>query len=159
MHWRKGQIRVSTPRSFVAAKTGDRLIVELPLSFYNDGSASTVINNLLLEIKQESVLTLLRFELTRPQLGEGTYEWAKPIVVEGRKAVATVFNFQSKLGELNPQMGGWNCRLFGQLDDSREYYEMGRFKLNVKQLSEKLTAQDNFDEEYQKLLARRLRAR
>ncbi len=159
MHWRKGQIGVSTPRSFVAAKTADRLVVELPLSFYNNGAASTVINNLLLEVRQESALALMRFEFTRTQLGEGTYEWAKPIVVEGRKAVANIFNFQSRLGELTPQMGAWNCRLFGQTDSEREYYEMGRFKLNVKQLTEKLTAQDNFDEEYQRLLARRLRAK
>ncbi len=159
MHWRKGQIRVNVPRSFVASKTADRLIVELPLSFYNDGAASTVINNLMLEVRQESALALLRFELTRPQLGEGAYEWAKPIVVEGRKAAAGVFNFQSKLSELSPQMGGWNCRLFAQLDDEREYYELRRFKLNVKQLTEKMTAQDNLDEEYQRLLARRLRAK
>jgi hypothetical protein len=160
MHWKKGWLSISVPRSFVTGRTNDRLIVELPLSFYNDGAAAIAVNNLLLEIKQESALALLRFEFTRPRLGDGAYEWARPFVVEGRGAFAGVFYFQAKPGELSPKMGSWDCRLLGQLGGSgTEFSTLLRFKLNVKQLGESMVAQDNFDEEYQKVLARRLRAR
>lgn len=160
MFFKKGWLAVSVPRSFITARTTDRIIVELPLSFYNDGATAIAVNNLLLEVKQEAALALLRFEFTRPKLGDGTYEWARPFVVSGRGAFASVFNFQAKPGELSPRMGSWDCRLLGQLGSSGSgFYELLHFKLNVKQLGESMTAQDNFDEEYQKVLARRLRAK
>jgi len=160
MFFKRGWLQVSVPRSFISAKTADRLIIELPLSFYNDGATAIAVNNLLLEVKQEAAVALLRFEFTRPKLGDGTYEWARPFVVVGKGAVSSVFNFQTKAGGLALQAGLWECRLLGQMaGQGTGFYELLRFKLNVKQVTEGMTAQDNFEEEYQKVLARRLRAK
>ncbi|MFH0846936.1 MAG: hypothetical protein V1894_02615 [Chloroflexota bacterium] len=158
-HWRKGRIRVSAPRSFMVAKTADKLVLELPMTFYNTGALPIVINNLLLEVRQEAARALLRFEFTRNELGDETLRWASQIAVDGGKAVSSVFDFQTVLGELSPQVGVWNCRLLGLTDDNQQYSWLARFRLNVKRLDGNLVAQDNYDEEYNRLRERFLRTK
>jgi len=153
-HWRTGRLIVSSPRSFMAAETNEKIIVELPLSFYNEGAAAIVIDNLLLRARQQNISRLFRFEYTRDELGGETHHWATQLALAGREAVMKVFSFQVTKGETNLSAGTWDCALFAKLNNELGYREVSRFKLNVSRLTSSFSAIDNTSAEYQAMMKR-----
>lgn len=97
IHWRRGKIVVSFPIKFSLNfnSNSKKLIIGLPLVFYNNGASSIIVNNLRLKLfdrnHKEQLLhfnnTFLDLETDRErQLG-----YAFPI--EGRKSYSKVFVF------------------------------------------------------------------
>ena len=152
MHWRKGHLVVSTPRSFRVAQTQDRLILELPLSFYNTGAAPIVIDNLLLRLNQDDNEALLRFNATRQSLDASEQQFATQVAVDGRKAVSSIYSFQQTKSVPSLQTGIWECHLLAKLDGATKYKELRHFDLNVSTLNQSLIPYDNYDVEYKAML-------
>lgn len=154
MHGRMGRLIVSPPRSFKSVDTGEKLIVELPLGFYNDGAAAIVVDNLLLRAQQEKVRMLFRFEYTRDELDAEAHHWATQIALAGKEAVMKVFSFQVNKGETSLSAGTWDCVLLAKLNHEAGYREVSRFKLNVSRLTGSFSAIDNTATEYQAMVKR-----
>lgn len=135
LHWREGKLVVSGPRSYQAAVTSAKVVVDLPLAFFNDGAAPMVIQNLNLDLSQGSSSILLRFNATRDKLGAEKQSWATQIALEGRKSYATVCSFQAKLNgdSFRFQPGRCQCVLWGRLGKSRKWQVLLRFELTVEE--------------------------
>lgn len=153
-HSRRGRLIVSPPRAFMAADIKERIILELPLVFYNDGAAAIVVDNLLLLARQEKVRMLLRFQYTRDELGDETHHWATQIALAGKEAIRKVFSFQVNKGETSLTMGTWDCTLMAKLNRQTGYMVVSQFKLNVSRLSGDFVAIDNTSAEYQSIVKR-----
>jgi hypothetical protein len=153
-HWRRGRLIVSPPRAFMVAEVKGKIILELPLSFYNDGAAAIVADNLLLLARQEKTRMLFRFEYTRDELGAETHHWATQIALAGREAVMKVFSFQANEGENNLSAGTWDCTLMAKMNHQASYTTLSYFKLNVSRLSAEFAAIDNTSAEYQSMVKR-----
>lgn len=154
MHGRTGRLVVSPPRSFKTIDTGEKLIVELPLGFYNDGAAAIVVDNLMLLARQEKLRMLFRFQYTRDDLDSETYHWATQVAISGKEAVMKVFSFQVNKAEESLSVGTWDCVLLAKTNRAPGFREVSRFELNVSRLTSSFSAIDNTSEEYKAMYTR-----
>jgi len=53
MNWRRGHLKVSNVRTYAAHSSNGKVLVELPLIFYNTGALPILIENLRLNISSE----------------------------------------------------------------------------------------------------------
>lgn len=98
IHWRRGKIIVSLPIKFGLNynKSTRKIIVQLPLTFYNNGAAALIINNLRIEIKNISKTEYLFFNKTFKDLESNEERnWGYAFPVEGRKTYSKVFVFMN----------------------------------------------------------------
>ena len=154
MYWRRGHLIVSTPLSYIAAKTNNTgLLVELPLSFYNTGALPIIVDNLYLIINQKSSQIELYINATRDHLGAKEQKPVTQFVVDGGKTTMNIFSFLVSDRLIEVDKGEWDCHLFGKLN-SKKYKSLLKFKLYVKYFDGSAIVRLNFDDEYRKLVKR-----
>jgi len=158
-NWRRGRLVVSPPRAFMVAEVKGRIVLELPLVFFNDGAAGIVVDNLLLLARQDKNRMLFRFEYTRDELGAEAHHWATQVALAGRDSVMKAFSFQATQGENSLTAGIWDCSLMARMNGQPGYVTLSYFKLNVSRLSEEFSAIDNASAEYQNMVKRYTAAR
>ncbi len=154
MHWRTGTLIVSTPLSYRIAKINENgLLVEIPISFYNNGAAPIVIENMYLIITYQNIQERLFFNATRDSIDESNQKTATQFVINGRNYVMSVYSFQARDKTVDIGIGKWNCELFGKTN-KKKYISLSKFNLFVKHLDGSAIARLNFDDEYRKLVQR-----
>jgi hypothetical protein len=133
MNWRRGRLHVGEPRSYAAFGSNEgKLVIEIPLIFFNSGPIPRIVRNLRLVPLSGDVNDPLVFTATVEKLGtdEGR-TFATQIPVRGREAQLLICEFQRSPGQLVFEEGAYPFSLQAQLDKKDKWKDLLIFNLNV----------------------------
>lgn len=148
IYLRRGKIRVGPPRVFEINNSLDlsspRVILRLPLVFFNDGAVPIVIQNIQLvfpDSSSEGNLHPFRFWATTERLttkeDEGKTDIGRRLAyqfpVKGREAVAKICEFWGQPGELIVAVGSKQVMLMAKLGDDTTWQRLATFTLRFSQ--------------------------
>lgn len=150
MNWRKGKLHVSPPRSYAAnGSLKNKLTIQIPLTFFNDGPTPIVIQNMQLIIQDERSLRPLVFTATVDKLASDEGKaFATQIPVLGREAILLICWFMRDPGELLFETKSYTLELQAILDEREVWSEIARFPLHVndnaiRSINRQFVAHDN----------------
>lgn len=135
MNWRRGSLLVGPPRSYAAkGSLADRLLIELPLVFFNRGATPVVVQNLRLRLGHEaSDARPLTFTATVDKLGtDQGRALATQFPVRPQEASLWICEFQRNPGQLVFEVRAYEIILEAVLNNSSIWRELARFDLNVR---------------------------
>jgi hypothetical protein len=152
MNWRRGKLQVGGPRSFAAkGSKNDRLLIELPFVFFNDGPKPIIVQNLRLVLPgEEPEGKPLHFIATVETLGKDTGRaLASQFPVPGRQALRLICEFQRRPGDFVFEAREYLIELQAVLDDSTTWIRLCSFKLRIRKdylsdINERFIAYDNW---------------
>src|SRR4030065_2147483 len=96
MNWRKGSLKISNIRTYAAVSSQNKLLIELPIIFFNPGALPVLVDNLRLIFPDRGgPHTALFFNATVEKLGtdEGR-AFATPFAVHKGQALLKICEFQ-----------------------------------------------------------------
>jgi hypothetical protein len=131
LYARKGNLHVSEPRTYAAFGSAGRvMVVEIPLTFFNDGPTPIVVENIRLVFPTIDGIPL-RFNATVEKIGtdEGR-AYATQFAVPGREVKQLICEFQREMG-FTFIILKYPLILEAQLDDNKEWVKLLSFSLNV----------------------------
>lgn len=133
MNWRKGKLHAFPPPSFAAfGSKHAKLVLELPLVFYNDGPLPIIIRDLKLIINNNSEHGPLSFVATVTKLGTDEQRaYSTQIPVGGRESVSRICEFQRNPGNLLFEAKSYKLELYAKLDDDYKWKKISFFNLDV----------------------------
>ncbi len=96
MNWRKGSIVICDIRTYAAVSSGNILLIELPIIFFNPGALPVMVENLRLSFPDRGgPHTALYFNATVDKLGtDDGRAFAIPFVVHKGQALVKICEFQ-----------------------------------------------------------------
>jgi hypothetical protein len=153
MNWRRGSLLVGPPRSYAAkGSLAERLLIELPLVFFNRGATPVVVQNLRLRLSHEaSDAPPLTFTATVEKLGtDQGRALATQFPVVPQEARLWICEFQRTPGQLEFEVRSYEIILEAVLDNSRTWRELARFDLNVRDrtlpaINQRFITHDNWE--------------
>jgi hypothetical protein len=137
MNWRKGKLRVGSPRSYAAHGADQkRMVIEPPFVFFNDGPIPIVVDNLRLIFSNKANDRPLDFVATVEKIGtdEGR-TFATQFPVRGRESTLLICEFQRRPGGMLFEAGSYPMQLQAKLDGSEKWKSICDFHLNVSEES------------------------
>jgi hypothetical protein len=131
MYWRKGNLHVSRPRIYAAiGSAGGKMVVEIPLTFFNDGPIPIVIENLQLVFPTIDGKPI-GFMATVGKIGSSDNRaFATQFSVPGRDVKELICEFQREQGFAFTSLK-YPLILEAQLGDNKEWVKLLDFSLNV----------------------------
>ena len=153
MNWRRGKLLISPPRTYAAiGSQSGKLVIDLPLVFFNNGPIPIVVQNLRLLFPEDKLYVQpLRFIATVEKIGtkEGR-GFATQFPVRGREAVKMICEFQREPGNLIFKTRVYAVELQAKLDYDERWQTLLTFKLRVNlesmaAINSQFVAHDNED--------------
>ena len=151
MNWRKGRIRLgSNLRSYAAYAGQNKLLIELPLIFFNTGAVPLVVENLRLhfpKITEEN--QYLFFNASVAKLGtDEDRGFAKPFSIHGGDVVEMICEFQNTSTSFKFEEGAYECKIQALLGHKDKWITLKEYTINtrgneLRTLNERLITHDN----------------
>ncbi len=132
MNWRRGRLKVSNIRTYAASGSGNKVLVELPLIFFNTGAIPILIENIRLRLNSigKEELTL-PFNATVARLAtDFERAWATPFAVHGGKAMEVICEFQT-YSDFVFVPGDYTLTLEALLGHKKGWRHLRDFKIRV----------------------------
>ncbi len=135
MNWRRGKLVLSDIRTFAAVSSGNSLIVQLPIVFFNSGPMPVLINSLRLTFPDHgSEHTALFFNNTVKKLAtDEETSMATPFPVHGGEALLKICGFHRSRSGFNFEVGVYELKIEGRLDQSADWKVLKTFKLKIRE--------------------------
>jgi hypothetical protein len=135
MNWRRGTLEISNIRTYAAVSTTNKLLIELPIIFFNPGALPVLVENLRLTFPDlGGPHTALHFNATVQKLGtdEGR-AFATPFAVHKGQALLTICEFQRLRSgfEFKPQ--NYETAIEAMLGGNAEWKVIKTFQLKVRE--------------------------
>lgn len=154
MNWRRGKLHVGAPRSYAAiGSVESKLIIQLPLVFFNDSPMPIIIRNLRLMFTKETDPRPLTFMATTKKLAtDEDRALASQLPIRGREAVLVICEFQRHRGGMFFEQKSYPMKVQAMLDESDQWETLCDFSLNVSAeamptINKAFTAYDNMAED------------
>lgn len=151
MNWRKGKICLgSNLRSYAARASQNKLLIELPLIFFNTGAVPLVVENLRLyfpKITEEN--KYLFFNATVAKLGtDEDRGFAKPFSIRGGDVMEMICEFQNTSTSFRFEKGEYEFKIQALLGHKEQWITLKEYTINargneLKTLNERLITHDN----------------
>lgn len=135
MNWRKGKLRVSYLKHFGVHNSEKKLLIELPLVFFNTGAMPVVVESLrLVLLDKNSNHILLHFNAIRTELmkNEGRY-FATPFSINKGDSKKIVCEFQKNPSEFSFEVGSYKIILEGKLFSKNKWINIRNFMITIPQ--------------------------
>lgn len=150
MNWRKGSLITGNIRTYAAVSSGNTLLIELPLIFFNPGAMPILVENLRLVFPDYGgEATSLFFNATVEKLSKDEGRtFATPFPVHGGKAMLRICEFQRLRSGFTFEAQNYALELQALLDGVASWKTIKKFELKVKEsqlktLNSALVVQDN----------------
>jgi hypothetical protein len=132
MNWRPGKLVVTDPRSYAAISIENKIILEIPLVFFNHGATPIIVHNLRLRL--DGVNQALAFNAVVEKLGDHSErQFASQFAVRPREAVSLICEFQSPAEGFTFECKDYRAILDWAEGSSREWKHLADFPIKVAQ--------------------------
>ena len=136
MNWRQGRLKISNIRTYAAISKENKIIVELPLIFFNSGAIPILVENLRLNlIGPDNERYCLVYVATVNKLGtDENRAFATPFAVHGGKAIEMICEFQCKSNNFGFYEGSFELELEALLGHKTGWNRLRNFTLQISEL-------------------------
>jgi len=131
MNWRRGTIRVTSPATYAAFVSPDKLLIEFPFVFFNTGAVPIVIDDLRLQLT-DTPGPPLSFNATVDKIGtDQERAFAIAFAVHAREAKTVICEFQRNPGQAQLGKGDHRVVLEARLDGHTIWTTLHAFPLRI----------------------------
>lgn len=126
-------MRVSNVRTYAAFSSAKKVLVELPLIFFNTGVIPILIENLrliLINDKGDKLALIFNATVIKLATDEGR-AWATPFAVHGGKAMEIICEFQCYSNDFSFYVGDYRLILEALLGHKKGWRHVRNFNIRV----------------------------
>lgn len=150
MNWRKGNLKLGNIRTYAAVAQGNKLIIELPIIFFNSGALPVLVENLRLIFPERGAeSTALYFNAIVEKLAtDQGRAFATPFAVHPGTAQLKICEFQRLRSGFAFSKGSYEICIQCLTSHEKNWKTIKRFHLKVREkqveaLNSIFTAHDN----------------